>query len=305
MISRSDIKKRSYRLLEIAVVISVLLHFLFGGLALFKQSTIAKLLQQAEKKEEKDVALSTTITIEKRTAPQPKPKPQPVAPRPVPPRPRVQPHEATAAQPVTKPVPRTVPVPRSAPQELAKIVPRAKEHVALNKPQVVARAAVPKMNPNQLTQAQLNEMNQRFAQTIDAARAANDPTHVTSTAPPATMKRAHLDISGVDELLTRGEGILTPVSETRVTFNGDRNGMCYYVNFLMNFADGTLDQGPVYWPICYTRRQDPFRNNFQHFPLPPPPPGWTPSASEWPVIAQHRVLRAYFPDRFPDPDNGN
>jgi hypothetical protein len=304
MISRSDIKKRSYRLLEIAIVVSFALHLLFGGLAMFHRTSIAKLLQRVEKKEEKDVALSTTITIEKRTVPRPQPKPQPV--QPAPPRPQVQQQAPTAAQPITKPVPRVVPVPRSAPQELAKIVPRAKEHVAVNKPQVVARIAVPKTNPNKLTQGELNEMNQRFAQTIDAARAANDPTHIVpSTAAPGTMKRAHLDISGINQMLTHGEGILTPVQASYATVDGDSRGMCYYVNFSMNFSDGSLDQGPVYWPICYTRRNDPFRNNFQHFPLPAPPPGWTPSQSEWPVIATHRVLRAYFPDRFPDADNGN
>jgi len=299
MISRSDIKKRSYRLLEIAIVISFAMHLLFGGLAMFHRTTIAKLLQQAEKKEQKDVALSTAITIEKRTVPRPEPKPQPVKPEPVPPRPQVQPQAPVAAQPVTKPVPRVDPVPRSAPQELAKIVPRAKEHTAVNKPQVVARINVPHTNPNKLTQAQLNEMNERFSQTIDAARAANDPTHVTTTAPPASMKRAHLNISGINALLTRGEGILSPQSAFAVA-----GGACYYVNYQIDFGDGTFDSGPVYWPICYARRQDPFYNNWQHFPLPPPQPGWSPSPAQWAVISSHRLLRTYFPGRFPD-DNGN
>ncbi|HEY1728666.1 MAG TPA: hypothetical protein VGG22_09855 [Candidatus Baltobacteraceae bacterium] len=287
MISRSDIKKRSYRLLEIAVVVSFVLHLLFGGLAMFHRTTIAKLLQQVEKKEEKDVALSTSITIEKRTAPQPKPKPEP-KPEPMKP------------QPVTRLVPRTVPVPRSAPQEISKVVPRAKEHIAVNKPQVVARIAVPKTNPNRLTQAQLNEMTERFTETIDAARAANDPTHVTSTAPPATMKHAHLDISGINYLLTHGEGILSPQSYFAVA-----GGECYYVNYQINFGDGGFDTGPVYWPICYTRRNDPFANNWSHFPLPPPQPGWSPTPAQWAVISSHRLLRTYFPGRFPDSDNGN
>ncbi len=150
MISRSDIKKRSYRLLEIAIVVSFVLHLLFGGLAMFHQTSIAKLLQQAEKKEEKDVALSTTITIEKRTQPRPQPKPQPAKPIPLPPRPQARPQAPIAAQPIAKPVPRVVPVPRSAPQELAKIVPHAKEHVAVNKPQEVARIAVPKIESKQV-----------------------------------------------------------------------------------------------------------------------------------------------------------
>jgi hypothetical protein len=310
MISRSDIKKRSYRLLEIAIVISFILHFLLGGVALYQNTTVGKLLQRLvknEKKEDKLVALSTVITIEKRTAPRSAP-PAPPQPKtaPVEPQPKIQPRVATLAQPVTKPVPREVPVPESKPQELSKIVPHAKEHVAVNKPQVVARIAVPKRNPGQFTQAQINEMSQRFSQTIDAARAANDPTHVTATAPPATMKRAHLDISGVNEMLSHGEGYLIPQTMTPMNVNGDSHGMCYYVNFQVSFSDGSFDAGPVYWPICYTRRQDPFRNNFQHFPLPGPPVGWTPSPSEWPVIGAHRVLRAYFPFRFPDdPDNGN
>jgi hypothetical protein len=308
MISRSDIKKRSFRLFEIAIVISFLLHFVIGGVALYHHTTVGSLLERLlkkEKKEEKMDALSTTITIEKRivprTAPPAPPQPQTAQ---VKPQPKTQPHVATVQQPVTKPVPREVPVPESKPQELSKIVPHAKEHVAVNKPQVVARIAVPKQKPGQFSQAQLNEMSQRFSQTIDAARAENDPTHVTATAPPATMKRAHLDITGVNELLSHGEGYLIPQAATQMTVNGDAHGACYYVNFQVSFSDGSFDEGPVYWPICYTRRQDPFRNNFQHFPLPPPPLGWTPSPAEWPVIGAHRVLRAYFPDRFPDANNG-
>ncbi|MGH7716035.1 MAG: hypothetical protein ACREML_08575, partial [Vulcanimicrobiaceae bacterium] len=100
-------------------------------------------------------------------------------------------------------------------------------------------------------------------------------------------------------------GILTPVQAMRAKVEGDSHGTCYYVNFSVNFSDGSLDAGPVYWPICYARRKDPFLNYFQHFPLPPPPPGWTPSQSEWPVIAAHRVLRAYFPEKFPGKDSGN
>ncbi len=211
MISRSDIKKRSYRLLEIAIVVSFVLHLLFGGLAMFHQHLDRKALAAGGKEgRERRRALNDDHDREahrsrvlSRNRSLLKPKPQP-------PRPQVQPQAPVAAQPIAKPVPQVVPVPRSAPQELAKIVPHAKEHVAVNKPQVVARIAVPKTNPNKLTQAQLNEMNQRFAQTIDAARAANDPTHVTSTAPPGTMKRAHLDMSGVNAMLTHGEGILTP-----------------------------------------------------------------------------------------------
>lgn len=307
MISRSDIKKRSYRLFEIAIVISFILHFLLGGVALYQHTTTGSLLERLlkkEKKEEKLAALSTVITIEKRVVPRTAP-PEPPQPQaaPVEPKPKIQPRVASAPQPVTKET--IVPIPRSAPQELSKIVPRAKEHVAVNKPQVVARIAVPKTNPNKLTQADLDAMNARFAQTIDAARAANDPTHVNATAPPATMKRAHLDITGVNELLSHGEGYLIPQAVTPMMVNGDSHGACYYVNFQVSFSDGSFDEGPVYWPICYTRRNDPFRNNFQHFPLPGPPIGWTPSPSEWPVIGAHRVLRAYFPERFPDANNGN
>ncbi|MGH7715744.1 MAG: hypothetical protein ACREML_07060, partial [Vulcanimicrobiaceae bacterium] len=212
MISRSDIKKRSYRLLEIAIVISFLLHFVIGSVALYQRTTVGHLLKPEK---EKMSALSTTITIEKRTAPQP-PRPPPPQPKPITGQvqPEPHPHKVQAAQPaVVKAVPREAPAPRDQRKELAKIVPHAKEHVAVNKPQVVARMAAPKTSANShvLTQSQLNEMNERFAQTINAARAANDPMHITSTAPPATMKRAHLDMSGVNALLSHGEGILTPV----------------------------------------------------------------------------------------------
>jgi outer membrane biosynthesis protein TonB len=306
MISRSDIPRRG-RILEIAIVFSIALHLVLGSLATYKHTTVSKMLQRLlkQEKEDKYVALSTTITIEKRTVPRSAPQAQP-QPKTVQPQPRVVQRQAQLPAPVTKPVPREVPIPHAEPTEIAKIVPKAKEHVETpSKPKVLAYQAVPHKNSNQFSAQQLAEMQQRFSDTIAQARAESDPTHVTSTAPPATMKHAHLDVTGINELLAHGEGILTPQSATLTNVDGDPRGACYYVNFEVNFSDGSFDSGPVYWPICYTSRQDPFRNYFRHFPLPGPPPGWQPSSQQWPVIAAHKVLRAYFPDRFPDADNGN
>ena len=137
------------------------------------------------------------------------------------------------------------------------------------------------------------------------AKAANDPTRVQPQDQPQTMKRAHLDIAGVNELLRRGEGILTPRSAFRANVDGDSNGTCYYVDYEINFANGAFDSGPVYWPICYHRRTDPFINEWRGFPLPGPQPGWQPTEAEWAVISAHPLLRLYFPGRFPDADNGN
>jgi hypothetical protein len=190
---------------------------------------------------------------------------------------------------------------------LAKIVPRAPPQP---KHQVVALNPKPPTTPTtqkgQLSAQQLVAMQKEFEQTIANARAANDPTRVDSTAPPMAMKHAHLDIAGVNELLRHGEGILTPREEFHANVDGDSRGMCYYVDYQINFSDGRFDSGPVYWPICYTRRNDPFYNGWRHFPLPSPQAGWEPTQAEWIVIAQHPLLRLYFPSHFPnEDDNGN
>ena len=293
MISRTD-EPRFRRTIDVAIAISLALHFLLGGFALIQYPAVTKMMQRLVKEPKEDkkmVALSTAITIEKRT------KPRSVPPaRPAPQRAPVQPQRVVVQQ---------QPVPRPAPSELARIVPHAKEHVAPRKPEVVARITAPRANPNpMLSQQQLTEMQQQFAQTIAAAREANDPTRVASSAAPSTMKRAHLDIAGVNELLRHGEGILTPRDYFSSSVDGDSKGTCYYVDYQINFSNGAFDSGPVYWPICYTRKSDPFWNHWQHFPLPGPAPGWQPSPAEWAVIAQHPLLRLYFPGKFPD-DTGN
>lgn len=305
MISRTD-EPRFRRTIDVALAISILLHFLLGGFVFVHLPAVTKMMERLTKepkKDEKMVALSTTITIEKRTTPRavPPAKPQPQRPH-VRPQQQVQPQVARAPRPAV--VPQQQPVPKPAPSELARIVPHAKEHVAPRKPEQVARIMAPRANPNpMLSQQQLAQMQQAFAQTIAAARAANDPTRVSASAAPSTMKHAHLDIAGINDLMRHGEGILTPQKSYFANVDGDSKGICYYVNYSINFSNGAFDSGPVYWPICYQRKSDPFWNNWQHFPLPGPPPGWQPSAAEWAVIAQHPLLRLYFPGRFPDADD--
>jgi hypothetical protein len=300
MISRADQPKRG-RIFEIAIVVSVALHLLLGSFAMYRYPAVAKMVQRLihEPKEKKRmVALSTAITIEKRTKPKPA---RPVIPQPqrapARPQPRIVPHVATVPRPAI--VPKELPA--AKPTELARITPHGTPQ-----PKVAARIVPPHVKTtDELTQQQLAEMQQKFAQTIAMAKAANDPTHVTSTAPPATMKRAHLDIEGINDLMRRGEGILTPRDWFRASVNGDSRGTCYYVDYQINFSDGQYDSGPVYWPICYPQRSDPFQNRWRGFPLPGPPPGWQPTRSEWVVIAAHPLLRLYFPDRFPKDSSGN
>jgi hypothetical protein len=301
MISFSGRPKRG-KILEIAIVLSIALHLLIGSLVAYRYPAVAKLMHRLlrEQNQKEMVALSTAITIEKRTRPRPAP---PVRPRPARRvarlKPRTEPHAATAPQPLRQ----AKELPRPQPSELAKIVPRATPQETA----VAARMAAPRpKNPGQLTRQQLAAMERRFAQTIALARAQNDPTRVApSTAAPATMKRAHLDIEGINELLRHGEGILTPREEFRAAVDGDSKGTCYYVDYQINFSDGGFDAGPVYWPICYARRKDPFLNEWHGFPLPGPPPGWQPTQAEWIVIAAHPLLRLYFPDKFPDAQAGD
>lgn len=309
MISTSEQPKRS-RILEIAIVFSVALHLLLGGFATFRHPWITKVMQRLvpspKQEKEKWAALSTAIRIEKRTKPRvaPPSKPQPV-PQPVPPRPQVVPRVAAIPKPVER-------APRPKPTEIAKIVPRAKaqstyavpkgEEVTKEKPTQIARIAVPHEATSQkLSEEQIAMMQQRFAQTIAMAKANSDPTRVPPQTASSTMRRAHFDVAGIDELLRRGEGILSP--RDRATFaanvNGSR-GTCYYVDYQIEFTDGTADHGFVWWPICYAPKEDPFRNHWRGFPLPPPPAGWQPpNDNVWSDVAAHPLLRLYFPNRFP------
>lgn len=282
------------RVFEIAIVVSVFLHLVLGGFFAVRYPQVTKMLERVAKppKNQQLVALSSAVTIEKRTRPRVATPSQP-RPQPVPPQPRVQPRVAKVERP--KP-----PEPAAKPTEIPRIVPHAAP-----RPQI-AHIRAPRANPSQqMTQSQLEEMQRQFARTIAMAKAANDPTRVPPQAgPPATMKRANIDIAGVNDLLRHGEGILTPREQFRASVDGDTRGTCYYVDYQINFNNGTFDSGPVYWPICYARRSDPFINEWHGFPLPGPAPGWQPTAAQWAVISAHPLLRLYFPGRFPE-DNSN
>ncbi|MBV8600884.1 MAG: hypothetical protein JO359_04885 [Candidatus Eremiobacteraeota bacterium] len=317
MISPFPERPKRGRILEIAVVISLAIHLLLGGFTTFHQPWLSKIMARLvpppKEDKHKMTALSTAITIEKRTKPRYVP-PVPPQPKrvPVPPQPRVVPHVAVVPR-----QPKPVEVPRPKPTEIARIVPHAKlvqpaqpvpkgDAVAEKAPVQVAHIRAPRANPSQkMSEQQLAEMEQHFAQTIAVARANNDPTRVPPAAQPATMKRAHLDIAGIDDLMRRGEGVLTPRDWFRANVDGDRKGTCYYVDYQIQFSDGAFDSGPVYWPICYQARTDPFLNHYRGFPLPGPPPGWEPSAAQLSVISAHPLLRLYFPGKFPDAANGN
>ena len=280
MISMAE-RPRTGRILEIAIVVSILLHLLLGGFFTGHHPLLAKLLPRIQPTPERRdmAALSTAVTIEKRIRPRVAP-PQ----KPVPPQPQVVPRVAAV------PVPQAAVAPRRR-EEIAKIVPRAT-------PMQVARIAPPRAPAQKLSQQQIAAMEQRFAQTIAMARAANDPTRVPPQESSSTMKRAHLDIAGVDELMRRGEGILTPKDWFVAKNSAGDSVTCYYVDYQIQFSDGGFDQGPVYWPICYRAREDPFRLHWRGFPLPGPPVGWQPNANQLSVIAAHPLLRLYFPDRF-------
>jgi len=302
MVSIRERPKRQ-KILEMAIAISMLLHLLFGALIAYRYPQFAKVIERTLKPPKDDhrmAALSTTITIEKKTVPRAEPpaRPQPQT--------KPQPRVAVVPKPaVPKPIEKPLPVPVAKPTELAKIVPHAKEQAPrVVVPKVVAQIRAPHANPSQeMSQQQLTDMEHQFAQTIADARAANDPTHVAQQGPPQTMKHARIDIEGINELLRHGEGILTPREAFRANVDGDSNGTCYYVDYQINFSNGTFDSGPVYWPICYQHRSDPFVNQWRGFPLPGPQPGWQPTPAEWAVISAHPLLRLYFPGRFPASDN--
>lgn len=257
--------RRRNRVFEIAIVLSILIHFVIGPL--FSRHGLSVLSQNVPPDM---VVMSSAIRIERR----PVPKPQPRVLKVVQPHPRPQPRPEKRV--VEKPQP-----------------PRTK-HEQIQTPHLESRIAQTQASPvpeRQPQKSAFEKQEQQFAKTIAQAQAQQNPLNVPSSA-PAAPKRYTLQFEGKDAQLNRGEGILTPIKSWS---EGGYN--YYYVDYQVVFANGTRDQGRVPWPIRYRPNVDPFALNERGpFPLPAPLPGY--------VLPQGLplgpVLRPYFPQIYPN-----
>ena len=232
--------------------------------------------------------------------PQPVVKPEPPKPKsePPPPKPRTIRQEIAKAVPTAEPQTAKVEAtgaPKKTPAQVAYTNPDA-ESKTQREPGSPQQQPVRPSKPR-LTEEQIAALESQFSRTIAQQRAMSQAM-AAPTEQPQTMKRYAFQFQGRQGALRRGEGWLSTLSEFRCGPNGAFN--CHYLHYEYVWPDGTYESGDVPWPVGYPRNADPWDpppSRPIQLPLPPPMPGWQLTRD---IPPQNRILRSYFPDRYPD-----
>ncbi len=115
----------------------------------------------------------------------------------------------------------------------------------------------------------LAQQQAAFQKTIAQLREQDNP--VTEAERPVQVasepQRSAYNFSQSVGTRPQAEGVLTPV---RSWHDGPYD--YYYVEYWVQYEDGSTETGYVPWPIRYLPKQDPFQLHLQHFPLPGPMP---------------------------------
>jgi hypothetical protein len=308
LISRAPAPRR-YRTFEVAIVLSLLLHVLLGGLYRDYWMQIARVMNVQTAPHEREVATST-ITIErKKTVPVPlaKPivKPEPVAkpePQPVEQPEKIVPKEtvtvATAPKPVAAP---PHPVEQRRPHVLsvqnvdAPKISYSKptegttnEHSDFEK-QTAPNAGRLKHGTATYSQEDLQALNQKFAHTIATTRDTADLAPVQVKV-PQSVHRSAVSFEGLQGDLHPGQGYINPI--VAPTYRGGY--AYYYTHYRFMWPDGHLEEDDIPWVFVYPRNADPFARGDRRIPLQAPPPDYTPNRPLKPV------LQAFFPNLYPN-----
>lgn len=169
-----------------------------------------------------------------------------------PPRPR----RASIPRPATPPHPVAQPT-------IAESIPQRRE-VARIEPH--ARVSAPRIPSSGIDFAR---QQAAFEKTIAQLRRESNPVSSAARAveTPSAPRRYSYDFSGSFGSSPHAEGVLTPVKSWR-----DGPYDYYYVEYSVQYADGTTETGYVPWPIRYLPHSDPFLQHWEHFPLPVPLP---------------------------------
>jgi hypothetical protein len=198
---------------------------------------------------------------------QPLPQPSPLR---VPQQPRVN------HQPLIRPQTRAVPA-----REIAEIHPPV-----LSRPlhHDVARAHEQQTIDYARQQAAFEKTIAQLREQDDPVADAQRPVQPAASQP----QRYTFDISKSVGTAPQAEGVLTPVKSWH-----DGPYDYYYVQYWVQYEDGSTETGYVPWPIRYLPQEDPFLLHRQHFPLPGPLPDFAlpPDTNVHPLIAfclQHR-----------------
>jgi hypothetical protein len=114
-----------------------------------------------------------------------------------------------------------------------------------------------------------SKQEQQFRQTIARLRRQSDPV-ISAARPvqtPEAPKHYAFDFRGSIGSAPQAHGILDPVKTWR-----DGPYDYYYVQYYVEYVDGTTESGYVPWPIRFLHESDPFRLTPDDVPLPPPLP---------------------------------
>ena len=255
--------RQGRRLVLIAVLLSLFIHFVGGSLWAF----LSRLTHQGGRPEDQVVARIETITVERR--PRPTAPPQPKLP---------------AAEAPSRPVPRArvllpeeprLAVPTFAPRPEPTAQPQAKLHRLPS--QVAATVPVPNgargrhAAAGTLSAEQIAALEGSFRKTIDQAQQAVAETPVPH--PQVALTKQYNDVlrGSVDDIVG-GNGICYPLD------NGTVRGpyTYYYLTCSIKYTDGFAESVSFPWPFHFSRGNDPFasRSGPQRFPPQPPPPGF-------------------------------
>lgn len=186
---------------------------------------------------------------------------------------------------------RPQPQPQPQPQQQPQAEPQRRE---ITKVELRGRVAVPHLSH---TSQQLNLAQQQaqFEKTIAQLRSQSNPV-VSAARPvqvPGAPKHYTFNFRGSVGTPLEAEGILTPVKHWQ---QGPYN--YYYVQYWVQYADGSTETGYVPWPLRYPPRSDPFVLHYEHFPLPAPMPDYVlpPGTNLHPMVAFCYAHRSEFSD---------
>lgn len=239
---KAPIVSRRYRVLLWCLAFSIAFHFLIVPLivSLLGFHHSAKPVQEAVYQ-----TRSSSLEIARRP---PRPRPASIPQPPTPPHPAAPAKTAQSIQQAQRPERQ-----QAQRREVARIEPRA--HVS-----------APRISSSGIDFAQ---QQAAFERTIAQLRRESNPVSSAARAvqTPSAPRRYTYDFSGSFGSSPHAEGVLTPVKSWR-----DGPYDYYYVEYSVQYADGTTETGYVPWPIRYLPQRDPFLQHWEHFPLPVPLP---------------------------------
>jgi hypothetical protein len=261
-------QRQKRRLLILALILSVIIHIVGGGLWGFFVRALARIVPHPvfmASLQETPAPRADIIRLERR----------PKAAR------ARQQHENRVAKiaPRPHPVVTTAPSPPRPRHEIAHIraqapaqPPPAREVSSAAEPQrhakPVALAPVPDDKPA-LSDRQIAQLGEQFSKTIADSRETLAGVQAQSEkAQIITIKHYAVAFSGIHEGMNPGDGEIFAISKQRI---GDT--MWYYTRYTYMHSDGTYEADSIPWPFHYPINDDPFARHDKRIPLQAPPSG--------------------------------